>query len=171
LAKHPGARHHAHHAHVDAPYVTDFIQKLLPIAQQVKASWGVPVAVTIAQGALESGWGLRVVGNAYFGVKGKSPSGQSVNFATHEETSRGRVAINDNFRAYTSLQEAADDYGRLLRTNPRYERCFAFMNDPNGFADTLQALGYATDHKYARDLKSIIRQHHLAAYDQAAAPK
>jgi hypothetical protein len=32
----------------------------------------------------ETRWGKIVVGNAYFGVKGRAPSGASTNFTTHE---------------------------------------------------------------------------------------
>ena len=59
-------------------FKSDWINRALPAAVEVKRNWGVPIAVTIAQGALESGWGLKVKGNAYFGVKGKS-----VTFTTH----------------------------------------------------------------------------------------
>jgi len=56
--------HHRHHpikphhrTHTYPAYVTDFIKALVPIAQGVKKTWGTPVAVLVAQGALESSWG------------------------------------------------------------------------------------------------------------------
>jgi flagellum-specific peptidoglycan hydrolase FlgJ len=162
-ATHPIKPHHATH-HTPA-YVTAFINKLVPIARDVKKKWGVPIAVLVAQGALESAWGQHVKGNAYFGIKGKSEAGKSVNFATHEVVGGKSVAVTDNFRAYTDLAEAADDYGQFLKTNPRYSACFAFTNQPYQFVDHLAAAGYATDPDYAKKLKSIIRVYHLAAYD------
>jgi flagellum-specific peptidoglycan hydrolase FlgJ len=75
-------------------------------------------------------------------------------------------AVNDDFRAYTSLEDAADDYGQFLRNNPRYAACFAYSNQPYIFVDVLAAAGYATDPDYAHKLKSIIRVHTLTVYDQ-----
>jgi peptidoglycan hydrolase FlgJ len=157
------------HAHREQPHVAAFVQLLLPPARNVKVKWNVPIAVLIAQGALETGWGRHVKGNAYFGIKGKSSSGGSIDFATHENVGGRSVAITDSFRAYASLQEAADDYGAFLKGNKRYAACFAFPNDPSKFVDLLAAAGYATDPQYASKLKSIIRAHGLAAYDQPAA--
>ncbi len=164
---HPVKPHHR--THTSPPYVTAFIAKLLPIAQSVKQTWGVPIAVLIAQGALETGWGQHVKGNAYFGIKGKSESGGSVSFATHEVVDGKSITIHDSFRAYASLQEAADGYGEFLRSNPRYAAAFAYTDQPDRFVDTAAAAGYATDPDYAHKLKSIIRAHGLAAYDKTAA--
>jgi flagellum-specific peptidoglycan hydrolase FlgJ len=158
-----------HRVHQTPAYVTQFIAKLLPIARDVKKNWGVPIAVLIAQGAQETGWGRHVVGNAYFGIKGHSPSGASVDFTTHEVVGKQSVAITDTFRAYDSLADAADDYGRFLKTNPGYASCFAYSDNPDQFVDHLAAAGYATDPNYAAELKSIIRVHQLAEYDRPPA--
>ena len=166
---HPIKPHHRTHSY--PPYVTNFIATLVPIAKAVKTKWGTPVAVLVAQGALESSWGRHVKGNAYFGIKGHSASGQSVSFGTHEEVGGKLVAITDDFRAYASMADAADDYGRFLKTNPRYAGCFAFTDQPDLFVDRLAAAGYATDSGYADKIKTIIRVHKLAQYDQAAAGK
>lgn len=146
------------------PYATAFIATLVPVAQAVKKKWGVPIAVLIAQGAQESGWGQHVKGNAYFGIKGKAPGGKSVNFATHEVTDGKSVAITDAFRAYASLEEAADDYGQVLKNNPRWATCFAYSDQPDKFIDHLAS--YATDPDYAQKLKKIVRDHELADYDK-----
>ncbi|MDB5863674.1 MAG: flagellar protein FlgJ [Betaproteobacteria bacterium] len=146
--------------------VEDFIAKTLPAAKKVKATYGVPIAVLIAQAALESGWGTSVKNNAYFGIKGKSPSGGATTFTTTEYVNGKKVTIQDSFRAYTDFADAADDYGRFLSTNPRYKDCFTVKNDPLAFADKLQAAGYATDPAYASKLKSIITTYYLADYDK-----
>jgi flagellum-specific peptidoglycan hydrolase FlgJ len=73
----------------------------------------------VAQGALETGWGRHVKANTYFGIKGKSGPGISVNFANHEVTDGKSKARTDDFRACASLKEAADDYGQFLKNNPR----------------------------------------------------
>ena len=165
---HPIKPHHRTHG--TPGYVTTFIAKLVPIARKVKENWGLPIAVLIAQGALESAWGRHVKGNAYFGIKGTSLSGKSVNFSTHEVVDGQTITIHDTFRSYASLQEAAEDYGRFLRTNRRYATCFAYLDQPDLFVDHLAAAGYATDPDYADKLKRIIRAHRLGDYDRATRP-
>jgi peptidoglycan hydrolase FlgJ len=165
--------HHKHHpikphhrTHHTPAYVTAFITKLLPIARTVKKKWSVPIAVLVAQGALESSWGRHVKGNAFFGIKGRSQSGKSVNFGTHEVVDGKSIAVHDHFRAYESLEEAADDYGQFLRNNQRYSACFAYSDQPDQFVDHLAVAGYATDPEYAHKLKSIIHAHHLDSHDK-----
>jgi flagellar protein FlgJ len=152
-----GSRTH----NTEPPYVAIFIKMALPAAINVRAKWGVPVAVTIAQSAQETGWGRKVVGNAYFGVKGKSPKGASTSFGTTEVVDGKVIHIKDQFRAYTGYADAADDYGRLLSENSRYKGAFAFKNDPIAFVEAIAKAGYATDPNYGRDLKNIIRTHNL----------
>lgn len=147
-------------------HVETFIQKALPAARKVKASWGVPVSICIAQAALESAWGQIVKDNAYFGIKGKSQSGASTTFTTTEFVAGKKLTTKDTFRAYKDFEEAADDYGRLLSSNPLYQGCFAFKNDPLKFAEQLQKAGYATDPNYAAKLKSIITTYGIGEYDK-----
>jgi len=146
--------------------VQKFIDLMLASAKKTKKDWSVPIAVLIAQSALETGWGSSVVGNAYFGIKGKSSSGASSTFQTHEVIGGKSVALKDSFRAYKDIAEAADDYGRFLNENPRYKTCFLYKNDPEKFVTTLAAAGYATDPLYATKLIKIIRAYGLASYDQ-----
>ena len=97
-------------------------------------------------------------GNAHFGVKGKSPSGKSTTFATHEVTLSGaRVSEVDQFRAYASYAEAAEDYGSLIQR--KFSAAFAYSKEPEKFAEAVTRLGYATDPQYGRKLKSIIHSH------------
>lgn len=148
-------------AHVDA-----FITMLLPAAQDAKKKWRVPISVLIAQAALESGWGRSVVDNAYFGIKGKAPDGSSTTFATTEVIGGEVVKLQDTFRAYKDVNEAADDYGRFLSSNSRYSPCFAVADRPIEFVKKLAAAGYATDPDYAKKLTSIINTYQLEAYDR-----
>ena len=129
----------------------------------MSAKYGVPVSIILAQAAQESGWGKKVVGNAYFGVKGRAPDGASVSFATHEDTAQGHIGIQDNFRAYKDFSDAADDYGATLKKS--FPSVFANKNNPAQFAEALQRAHYATDPKYAAKLKSIIKNNHLEQYD------
>ena len=147
-------------------YITGFLQMALPIARQVRQKWGVPVSIVLAQAALESSWGRVAPGNAYFGVKGQAPTGNSTRFTTTEVVKGQAVKTPAKFRAYRDFADAADDYGRVLKTGPQFARCFAFVNDPARFADALQAANYATNPNYAAQLKAVMRDNSLEDYDK-----
>lgn len=142
-----------------------FFDRILPPAVHAKIRWGTPIAVLVAQGAMESSWGQTAPGNAYFGIKGKSPNGKSQMVASHEQKSGKLAPETDAFRAYASIDESADDYGRFLRTNPRYSGAFAFPNDPLRFLHALCVAGYATLGAYEERVSSIIRFNGLADFD------
>ena len=147
------------------PHVVAFIRMASVQARRASAKWHVPASVLLAQAAHESAWGRRVKGNAYFGIKGKSPTGGSTAFATHEVVEGKTVAITDQFRAYANFGEAADDYGRFLSENARYQKCFAYPRNPHRFIDELADAGYATDPDYARKIKNLIRKFSLTDHD------
>lgn len=139
-------------------YVFSFISLHRAKAKVISAHTGIPAEVILAQSALECDWGWTVKGNAYFGIKGKSPKGYSTTFATHEVTLSGqRVSETDAFRAYASYAEAANDYASLIKR--KYPAAFVYAKDPEKFAETIASQGYATDREYAKKLKSIIRAH------------
>ena len=139
-----------------------FIQAHLATARSIRQQFAIPIAVCLAQSALETGWGRHVVGNAYFGIKatGNQPS---VVTKTHEQRPDGTVfSENDAFRSYTGFDDAAQDYGRFLTTNPRYKPAFQHSEDPEAFARAIAAAGFATALNYGDLLVSIIRSHKLA---------
>lgn len=148
-----------------AQHVTAFINSIAEEAKKAAKAWNVPASVLIAQAAHESGWGRHVKGNAYFGIKGKSPSGKSTNFATKEVVDGKVIGINDNFRAYENFAESADDYGRFLNENPRYKSCFENSKDPYQFVKQLANAGYATDPDYEKKIANLIRKYELTQYD------
>lgn len=150
--KHP-AKPKQHPAHV-----VRFVSAHVGDARNISARTGIPAEVILAQSALESSWGQSVRDNAYFGIKGKSSSGSSTRFTTHEVLPSGqRISQVDEFRAYASYTEAADDYGSLIQR--RYGAALAYRNDPAKFVQAVANQGYATDPHYAEKLKSIIRLH------------
>ena len=152
--------------HSAPAYVTAFINMALPSARVVKTKWSVPIAVTIAQSVQETGWGRTVVQNAYFGIKGHAPDGDSAKFGTTEVVNGKVIHIEAQFRAYADYADAANDYGRLLSGNSRYQRAFAYKNAPLKFVEEIARAGYATDPNYEKDLKSIINSNHLDQYDK-----
>ncbi|MGN6527761.1 MAG: glycoside hydrolase family 73 protein [Burkholderiaceae bacterium] len=152
------------HVHVDPPYVTNFIDAHKDVAQKLGKQYNIPASVLLAQSAQETRWGLKVVGNAYFGIKGKSPAGNSVDFATHEDSASGTEHIQATFRAYESYDEAAEDYAQVVTTNKVFAGALLHRKEPAKFIAEL-AKHYATDKKYAQSVVSIIKSHHLEQYD------
>lgn len=149
---------HKHGPKPQPAHVTYFVQTHAAEAQAISARTGIPAEVILAQSALESDWGRKVKDNAYFGVKGKAPTGNSTKFATHEvDLSGKRVAQVDTFRAYSNYKEAADDYASLIQR--RYPTALAHKADPVKFAESVAQQGYATDPDYAAKLRSIINGH------------
>lgn len=144
----------------------EFIRKILPYAQEVQAKYGVPTSLVIAQAALESGWGTKVKGNNYFGIKADSRwNGEAINFTTHEATTDGKRYIsNENFRAYDSLKQSVLNYGHFLANNKRYAKVLTASNGYDA-ADKVDAAGYATQGDYSVLLKKIIRSNNLTQYD------
>ncbi|MEX2975915.1 glycoside hydrolase family 73 protein [Serratia fonticola] len=147
-------------------HVQKFIDQALPAAQKAQQDWGIPVSVTLAQSAQETGWGKSVKNNAYFGIKGVSPTGKSGVFNTTEVIDGKVISISDKFRAYNDFAESADDYGRFLNKNPRYAEALKHKDDPFMFSKEVAKAGYATDPKYADKIASIIKSQGLTDYDK-----
>ena len=85
--------------------------------------------------------------------------------ATHEERGGHLDPETDAFRAYDTVEEAVDDYGRFLRTNRRYAGAFAFSNEPLKFLYAICAAKYASLGAYYPRAASIIQFNGLADFD------
>lgn len=146
-----------------------FIGMLADAAQACQRRTGIPASITLAQAALESGWGERAPGNNLFGIKADHGwTGPTVDVPTHEVVHGERIAVACAFRRYTSFAESMVDHAQFLLKNPRYAPCFK-ERDGAGWARALQAVGYATDPDYAAKLQGIMRSRNLAFYDQVTA--
>lgn len=149
-------------AALDCSTPENFVASIWPHAERTAKQLGVPAKAIVAQAALETGWGRRLVGgngsaatsHNLFGIKGGgSWNGKSVNAATHEYVNGVRVNQRDAFRAYGSAAESFDDYARLL-SRPRYQAVRGSDN-AHEFGSALQRAGYATDPAYARKIAAI----------------
>jgi flagellar protein FlgJ len=150
----------------DAPaHVESFVQRMLPHAQQVSASSGIPAHFMMGQAALETGWGRAEIRGAdgqnshnLFGIKaGGSWKGRTVDITTTEYVNGKPQKQVDSFRAYDSYADSFRDYANMLRGNARYQDVVSAGQSAAGFAQGLQQAGYATDPKYAQKLMSVIR--------------
>ena len=125
----------------------------------------IPASFTIAEAALESGWGAHCPGFNLFGIKA-DPSwhGPIVTESTDEDGNGKTVTITANFRAYPSWLASLQDHAQFLLTNSRYQPAFAYSTGAL-FAKAVAAAGYATDPQYAQKIISIINSHNLGSLD------
>ena len=133
--------------------------KNLAIDEMVRT--GVPAAVTLAQGILETAGGqsdLAALANNHFGIKCKSEW-------TGETMSHNDDAKNECFRKYSCVKDSYADHSDFLKSRPCY--AFLFKLDPTdfeGWAKGLKRAGYATNPVYAQKLIKLIVENNLQDY-------
>ena len=127
---------------------------------------GVPAAITLAQGLLETESGnspLVKKSNNHFGIKCKSS--WTAGGVTHDDD-----AVGECFRLYKSAEESYRDHSNFLRGNDRYSDLFKLdVKDYKGWAYGLKKAGYATNPKYPLILIKHIEQYNLQQYTLLAA--
>ena len=144
---------------------------VIAAAQAAQAKWHIPASISIAQYAVESGWGAHMPpgSNNPFGIKAL-PGQACVSISTREVDKYGRgYYINAPFRKFESLAEAFDEHGRLLAQAGAYAPARACLPNANDFADALTGV-YATDPHYGDTLKAVMWGSKLHQYDGPAAP-
>ena len=126
---------------------------------------GVPASITLAQGLLESRYGLSelaVRGNNHFGIKCHNWRGKTI---YHDDDRRGEC-----FRKYESAEESFRDHSDFLRYRDRYKFLFDLqVTDYKGWAYGLKKAGYATDPSYPAKLIRLIEEYELHYYDRLPA--
>ena len=140
-----------------------FVEQVWPQAQEAARRLGVPPHFLVAQAALETGWGkkqIRMVDGSpsynLFNLKaGKSWTGPVAEVMTTEFENGKAISRLERFRAYSSYEEAFEDYARLIGESPRYAEVLG-KTDAKQFAEALQQGGYATDPAYASKLARVI---------------
>jgi len=134
--------------------------------------WGIPASVSLAQFALESGWGKKDLGCFnYFGMKAAcgadgKPVVPFVMEHTREVDKYGHdYYVDAPFRKFADAIEAFDEHAKLLATRPAYAKARAKLPSADAFADALTGV-YATDPKYGTLLKEIMHGSNLYQYDK-----
>ncbi|MFG1497971.1 flagellar assembly peptidoglycan hydrolase FlgJ [Saccharospirillum sp. HFRX-1] len=155
----------------------EFIQSLLPHAQEAAESLGVDPRILLSQAALETGWGRYMIedgqGNNshnFFGIKADARwDGATAETMTHEVFDGRTIQMRDAFRAYEDPRQSFADYANFLQSNPRYQQALNQADDAEAFTRSLQAAGYATDPQYADKILRIADSEvmRLAAADHA----
>ncbi|MEJ2044562.1 MAG: flagellar assembly peptidoglycan hydrolase FlgJ [Reinekea sp.] len=143
----------------------DFIEKLMPVAEQVAAKIGVDPKVLVAQAALETGWGSAMIqtengesANNFFGIKADSRwSGDTTDTVTTEFLSGKAFSVSAPFRVYASAQDSFLDYVEFLSSAERYQSALQVADDLEQYTRALQDAGYATDPDYAEKIQRIVQ--------------
>lgn len=133
------------------------------LADTIQQRYGAPSPVTLAQFALESGFGLRHLGaQNYFGhtypFRHAVPPASFVVRNTREFVKGEWVIQRRRFAAYKNIEHSFDAHGRLLVNV--YASALQHKNDPASFARII-ARRYATDPDYALKLITIMKRYKL----------
>ena len=157
---------------------TEFFKKYAPYAINTQIRYGVPASITLAQAALESGWGssgLTLNANNFFGIKDfPNDEWHAENYVanTKEFKDGSYYSLPQPFRKYTTPQGSFNDHATFLEKNSRYKKLFSIpVADTVGWATGLKAAGYATDPTYASKLINMVNTYNLKQYDQKAEVK
>mgnify|MGYP000922078815 FL=1 len=161
----------------------EFIKQYKPFALETERKTGISHLFTLAQAALESGWGERTFGNMLFGIKARpeTPSDKKQLLRTTEVLSSANAVfpkiisikkradgkytytVLDWFRKYETQEECFTDHAQFFFKNKRYAKALLVRSDPYKFAEEVAKAGYATATNYADSLKKIIKM--LESYE------
>ncbi|KLN64352.1 MULTISPECIES: flagellar assembly peptidoglycan hydrolase FlgJ [Vibrio] len=139
-----------------------FVKSMKPYAEKAASALGIDSSLLLAQAALETGWGQKVVNNSrgssnnLFNIKAdRSWSGDKVSTQTLEYHQGVPVKENAAFRSYSSYEDSFNDYVRFLNQNPRYTTALRHGGNNEEFIRGIHQAGYATDPRYADKVLSV----------------
>ncbi|WP_333609005.1 flagellar assembly peptidoglycan hydrolase FlgJ [Arsukibacterium sp.] len=152
----------------------DFVRSLLPAAKQAAKALGLDPMAIIAQAALETGWGQRMIKTAagdnsfnLFGIKAsRNWQGETAVVDTLEYRQGVAQREQARFRSYQSPEQSLADYSHFIANSPRYQQAVQVANEPAAYFSELQAAGYATDPNYAQKIMAVFRS---PAFEQVRA--
>ena len=154
-----------------------FIKLYKPYALELQKNTGIDWRFTLAQAALESGWGDKAVGNNFFGVKdtdGVNGNEQLITTTEFLKTDKAKFPViisktlvnpakklwkyivKDYFRAYKIPYDSFKDHNDFFFKNSRYKKALEVRTEPRKFAEEIAKAGYATDPNYAKTLIAVI---------------
>jgi LysM repeat protein len=143
-----------------------YIEMYKDIAIREMKRMGVPAAITLAQGLLETESGNSVLvkkSNNHFGIKCKSTW-------TAAGVSHDDDAVGECFRIYKTAEDSYRDHSNFLRGSERYAFLFSLSpTDYKAWARGLKTAGYATNPNYPNILIKNIELYNLQQYSLAGA--
>ena len=146
-----------------------FLNDYKDFAIQTQSKTKIPASVTLAQAALESGWGKYADGNNFFGIKGTGPAGSVLKY-TKEYLNGQMVQVKQYFRKYNSPLESFIDHAEFIMNSKWLNHAMQHTDSAFNFISALQAkpIKYATDPQYVDKIMSIIKQYDLENYDNSS---
>ncbi|WP_271026689.1 glycoside hydrolase family 73 protein [Enterococcus faecium] len=149
-----------------------FIEQLVPHAQELQDGYGVLPSIILGQAILESNWGKSTLASKYnnlFGIKAYGDQ-KKVSLETKEFVNEEWITIQGDFKVYDSWEQSMDDHTQLfvqgVDWNPAlYEKVITATNYQEA-AQALQDAGYATDPGYAQKIIQVIETYQLNQYDR-----
>lgn len=143
-----------HPVSFDSP--ESFVTSMKPYAEKAASALGVDSSLLLAQAALETGWGSKMVKNSLgnsnnlFNIKAdRSWKGDKVATQTLEFHGKTAVKESASFRSYSNFEDSFNDYVKFLNENPRYETALQHQGNSENFIKGIHQAGYATDPNYA----------------------
>ena len=125
-----------------------FSNQVIRLAQETEQKYGVPASVTLAQYALESGYGssyLARTKNNYFGMRNGSKGWQEFDSMEESFDAHGRLLASERYTSKTAGKTSIADY-------------------VNAFAETY-APSSDGNNNYAGNILKIIEDNNLTQYD------
>ena len=151
--------------------MSQFSQDVVEAAQAAHRAFfpkGPFASVTLAQWALESGFGKHLSGvNNPFGIKATAAqrAAGKARLCVTKEFVNGAYRVEDLwFADYVTLSEAFEAHARLLALSPIYAAAQAQADVPSYVR--AMAKHYATAPNYAEVLLGIIKTYNLEQYDK-----
>ena len=163
----------------------DYIEQIVPFAQEAQRKYGYIASVLIAQACQENGYGLDndclvlMEANNILGMKRNLLNdtwmsewwdGSYIVKQTPEWYNGKLTYINDAFRKYASIRDCIMDYCQFMRDAKRDNGSYKYrdvlgIKDPAELIKQVRERGYCTDPTYDYSIVKIIAKHNLTQYD------
>lgn len=150
-----------------------FVDLYTKEAKKIEVQTGLHFVAILTQSALESGWGTRVKGNNFFGIKWNG-KGEKQLVRTKEVLNKSGVKfpvihsvkiignmyhydVEDYFMRYENASESFMHHAEFIKSNPRYSKAWEHRADYNRYFEEVAKAGYATAINYEKTLKEVAK--------------
>ena len=150
-----------------------FIKQFLPVAKVVESESGIPALAMLAQSALETGWGTKVKGNNYFGIKGKDVLVRTTEILDKPDVhfpevfsiekikdANGKTKYKYDcktwFVGYATPMDAFRGYANFIKSNARYKIALQ-QTTPERYLEAIADAKYATGLNYKQSLLEVLK--------------
>jgi flagellar protein FlgJ len=145
----------------------EFVKSLWASAKNAAVMLGTSPEILIAQAALETNWGKKVLPESkdasthnLFNIKADTGWDKKTTTLDSLEQKDGvLVKEKSTFRSYDSFAESFSDYVKFLKQHNRYADALTKAANPHQFVKALQSAGFATDSGYADKILNIFSSH------------